>query len=148
MPETEAPPPSKRPRLCFDLNMPPAPEQPAPNKPKRKYSKPIRLVPVNDAGLRRSKRTTKYDGFKITNFSERRMIKSKVAPRIIPNAVAVIVKQKVEEGGKKEIPEPTTITSIQHIGVHMCGIDAAELTPVILLSEEAGEPARATESSE
>lgn len=138
IPETSGPPPSKRARLKLDLNQPASPEHAEHiiGKPKCKYSGPIQLVPVNDANLRRSKRTTKYDGFKVTNFSERRTVKSKVAPCVMPSIATV--KQKVNDVEKKGIPEPTAISTIQQIGVHMCGIDASELSPAILQSEGPG----------
>lgn len=137
-PEATQQPPSK---LTLDLNQAAAPDDEVVHtKPRRRTSRPIRLVPLDDTNLRRSKRTTKYDGFKVNQPSDRRTVKSKVVPRSTPNAI-VDEKQIVSGKDKKDIPGPTTIEDIQLIGVNMCGIDASELTPVILQSEAVGEAA-------
>jgi hypothetical protein len=102
-----AQPPAKRARLDFDLKQDVTLEIDTAHKitkPKRKPSRPIRRIPIDDANLRRSKRSNKYDGFKVNQPSDRRTVKSEVIPRTVPTAIAM--KQTVEGGGKKEIPGP------------------------------------------
>lgn len=135
MPDTLLERPSKRARISEEM---PPNSRPAPTQlvSKKKSSKPIRLVPMDDRNLRRSTRATKYNGFKINQPTDHRVTKYKVAPRVIPSAAISAhdklfdakLKEKAVHQEKKMPPGPTEIKTIQHIGVHQCGIDAADLS--------------------
>lgn len=97
-------------------------------------------APLLSTEVRRSTRSTRYDGFRVPSLSETRTTVSKVKPRLIPS-----VAQSSSSGGT-EIPPPTPIPTMQDIGVHRCAIPPQELSEAMLLSEdvEATQPEHAS----
>lgn len=83
-------------------------------------------APESTITLRRSARSNKYDGFKVPPLSDTKLKTSKVKPRVIPSATSANIDSALSEA--PEIPPPTAIPVIQHIGTVMCGIPAEELT--------------------
>ena len=79
-------------------------------------------APESVIPLRRSSRSNKYDGFKVPPLSDTKTKVSKVKPRVIPSAASTATIS--EPSATSEIPPPTTILVIQHIGTVMCGIPA------------------------
>ena len=72
-------------------------------------------VPVDTTSLRRSNRSTKYDGHRVPQPSDTRLPKSKVKPHINP-AAPVTADAHLPQVQDSEIPPPTTIESLQAIG--------------------------------
>ena len=83
-------------------------------------------APESTITLRRSARSNKYDGFKVPPLSDTKLKTSKVKPRVIPSTTSASIASALSEA--PEIPPPTAIPVIQHIGTVMCGIPAEELT--------------------
>ena len=98
-----------------------------------------REAPLVTSQVRRSNRTNKYDGFKPQQVCDSKATKSKVKPRKIPAVAAQTEDTKdlavSEDIGTSSTPAPvhvppeTPIPVMQAIGVNLCGIPAAELSP-------------------
>ena len=80
-------------------------------------------TPLTTALVRRSPRANKYDGFKVTAVKDVKAKKSKVKAIVKPSVVDA-----------PDVPPPTPVTTLQHIGVQMCGVPPADLSPVKLLA--------------
>lgn len=97
---------------------------------------------VDTTQLRRSTRSTRYDGFRVPQPSDMKVHVSKVKNRVNPaitissNATAPRSsdEQTVVTPVAVDIPPPTTIQTIQCIGTNLCGIPAEELSPKKLLA--------------
>lgn len=87
---------------------------------------------VDTTLLRRSTRSTRYDGFRVPQPSDTKKVVSKVKPRNKPvlqakNAAALNI-------ASLSAPPPTPIPTIQNIGTNMCGIHPDDLSPKKLLA--------------
>ncbi|KAE8778371.1 hypothetical protein D1007_48714 [Hordeum vulgare] len=91
-------------------------------------------VRVDTTKLRRSSRSNKYDGFKVPPMADGHIRKSKVKPRVMPHIPILEDTSALE----MDVPPPTTITTMQAIGTHLCAIPEEELTASILLKEASG----------
>ena len=94
--------------------------------------------------LRRSTRSTKYDGFKVPSVADTPIRKSKVKPRIVPSASAATISDNIEDTTATAPPPPTPIQVIQHIGTTLCAIPASELSEEALLSDKETGPSSAS----
>lgn len=98
---------------------------------------------VDTAQLRRSTRSTRYDGFRVSQPSDNKKVVSKVKPRAVPkvhiSTSATISATSLNSGqgnlgADSAVPPPTSITTIQNVGTNMCGIPPQDLSPKILLA--------------
>lgn len=99
-------------------------------------------APVDIAQLRRSTRSTRYDGFRVPQITHAKQVMSKVKPKMTP---AITISSKATEpqdstglpedvAPSDELPPPTPIQTIQYGGTNLCGIPATNLSPRKLLS--------------
>jgi hypothetical protein len=104
---------------------------------------------VDTSNLRRSTRSTRYDGFRVPQISDTKKVASKVKPRKIPavndnmSATAPAGSSGVSVSTSAEIPGPTPISIIQQVGTIKCGIPPEELSVEKLqaaLNSEASPP--------
>lgn len=121
-------------------------------KPQNKYIQKMILsekMPIDTACLLRSTRSTRYDGFKMTLITDAKKTQSKVKPRGAPS---VACSSKATDPCSKlllqpptvqtdELPPPTPIQQLQHVGTVLCGILAEELsTQKLLASDQVDKP--------
>jgi hypothetical protein len=89
---------------------------------------------VDVSRLRRSTRSTRYDGFRVPQISDTKKAASKVKPRKIPSVpcnstnFTAASSSLVSAPGSSEVPAPTPISVIQEVGSVKCGIPSEELT--------------------
>lgn len=95
---------------------------------------------VDTVQLRRSTRSTRYDGFRISQPSDNKKTVSKVKARVIP-AISNDTKTTAPQGvpnhstsAGPDVPPPTSIPTIQCIGINLCGIPKEQLSPKKLLA--------------
>lgn len=102
-----------------------------------KLRKGKRQVPVDTSTLRRSNRSTKYDGFRVLQPTDSRASKSKVKPRNVPSAQ---VHSEDDSSTDRDMvaPPPTSISSMQAIGTQLCAIPEEELTVEALTMSKEG----------
>ena len=74
----------------------------------------------------RSTRQNKYDGFCVNLNQDSRPSKSKVKPRVTPSVVPDITSSS--DIYTAEIPTPTDVSTMHHIGVLLCAVGAEALT--------------------
>lgn len=97
---------------------------------------------IDTSQLRRSTRSTRYDGFRVPQPTDAKPTVSKVKPRSV---TTVTVKSLATAPHKSlqlsddavsssVMPPPTTIETIQCIGTRLCGIPASDLSPEELLA--------------
>lgn len=89
-------------------------------------------TPVISTEVRRSTRSTRYDGFRVPQVTDAHATISKVKPRSIPSAAAGSSSSMSEVPGNSA-PPPTPIQTMQAIGINRCAIPPAELTEDALL---------------
>lgn len=93
--------------------------------------RPKAVAPISTTEVRRSTRSNKYNGFRVTQPSDTRTASSKVKPRITPSAGS---SSNTEDRVSDEIPPPTPIPVLQAIGVNRCVVPAEELSEEALLA--------------
>ena len=79
------------------------------------------LVPLDTTTVRRSTRSTKYDGFKINHVSDIKRSKSRVKPRETSFVTAISLAAAPVQVMTDASPPPTSIEDIQQMGSR-CGI--------------------------
>jgi hypothetical protein len=95
-----------------------------------------KTTPSCTTQVRRSARSNKYDGFKVTHISDAKCLKSKVKARKVPSVADAISKEEEEDLMLSTHAEKATpIPMLQAIGVHLCGVPAEELSPQKLLAD-------------
>ena len=94
-------------------------------------------APIDTSSLRRSTRSTKYDGFRVKVHDESRPSKSKVKPMVVPTMLHHGAASDSMET-EFELPPPTPIPTMQNIGTQLCAIPAEELTEDMLTAGEDG----------
>ena len=94
-------------------------------------------APIDTSSLRRSTRSTKYDGFRVKVHDESRPSKSKVKPRVVPTMLPRGAASDSKEP-EFELPPPTPIPTMQNIGTQLCAIPAEELNEDMLTAGEGG----------
>jgi len=110
-----------------------APPTPSPTRPRRsKYQ-----VPLVTTEVRRSTRSTRYDGFRVPQITEVRAPASKVKPRVISSVVPSSSAPVVDPP-----PPPIPLCLMQDIGINRCAVPPQELTEAALLASEASEDNR------
>ena len=88
---------------------------------------------VDTTQLRRSTRSTRYDGFRVPQPSDLKRGMSKVKPRKTPvvtrnlSATAPSGIPAVLDVSSEPVPAPTPIPVIQEIGIVRCGVPPEEL---------------------
>lgn len=106
----------------------------------------LERAPIDIAGLRRSTRSTRYDGFKMNLVTDAKKAQSKVKPRKAPSITcsskatdphASLLPQN-PEAQSDGMPPPTPVQQIQYVGTVLCGVPANELSPQKLLESEQG----------
>ena len=102
------------------------------------------MAPDCSIVLRRSTRSTKYDGFKVPSVTDTPIRKAKVKPRTGPSASAATTTDNNEATTATAPPPPTPIQVIQHIGTTLCAIPASELSEEALLSDKETGPSSAS----
>ena len=102
----------------------------------QKHRKGKMSVPIDTANLRRSNRSTKYDGFRVPQPSDSRQQKSKVKPRLIPSAATAASQhtsaEQASDAQELAVPPPTPIATMQAVGTQLCAIPAEELSDAAL----------------
>ena len=93
------------------------------------------LVPLDTTTVRRSTRSTKYDGFKINHVSDIKRSKSRVKPRETSFITAVSLAAAPVQVRADACPPPMTIEDLQHKGSR-CGIAQDVLSPEKLLDDQ------------
>lgn len=104
---------------------------------KRRHVDPPLVV----TNVRRSERSTRYQGFKPPSMADNPAKKSYVKPRKIPSALPAVERlpsMSTVGSTSNQTPRPMTIEEIQQIGVNECGVPAEELMKAKLLSETGG----------
>ena len=86
-------------------------------------SSDVTSTPLTTRCVRRSPRANKYDGFKCTAIRDVKAKKSKVKAIVKPSVVP-----------EADVPPPTPISTLQCIGVKLCGVPPEEVSPVKLLA--------------
>ena len=88
-------------------------------------------VPLDTTAVRRSTRSNKYDGFKVSHATDVKQSRSRVKARIVPtvNAVSTATAPAVT------CPPPTSIQDIQHVGAR-CGSAAEDISEDKLLATQ------------
>lgn len=98
----------------------------------QKHRKAKMSVPIDTANLRRSNRSTKYNGFRVPQPSDSRQLKSKVKPRMIPSAATATSQHtSIEQASDTEelaVPPPTPLATMQAVGTQLCAIPAEEVS--------------------
>jgi hypothetical protein len=80
--------------------------------------------------VRRSARSNKYDGFKVSHASDAKCLKSKVKPRKVPSVVDNLSREEEDNLVlTTSAGDATPIPMLQAIGVHLCGVPPEELSP-------------------
>jgi hypothetical protein len=93
-------------------------------------------TPIVENQVRRSARKNKYDGFKPKGPSDVKTTKSKVKPRLVPAIVECKVNEDIDIGQGcvlNPAPPSTPISTIQAIGINLCGVHPFKLSPKKLL---------------
>lgn len=104
-------------------------------------------APVDTACLHRSTRSTRYDGFKVAQVTDKKKVQSKVKPRGAP---LIACSSKATDPCSKlllnssatlsdELPPPTPIQQLQYVGTVLYGIPSEDLSPQKLLASDQGE---------
>ena len=85
--------------------------------------------PVVTTEVRRSTRSTRFDGFRVPQISDVRAPLSKVKPRQVPLAAA-----SSSTAAAPQAPPPTPLHIMQDIGINRCAVPPSELTDDALLA--------------
>lgn len=99
-------------------------------------------APMDTVHLRRSTRSTRYDGFRVPQPSDVKSTTSKVKARVNPSitnatkttAPHTNIQVKPSSSQEGALPPPTPIATIQSVGINLCGINRKELSPKKLLA--------------
>ena len=86
-------------------------------------------VPPITTEVRRSTRSTRYDGFRVPQISDVRAPASKVKPRQAPSASS-----SSSVFSPVQAPPPTPLRTMQEIGINRCAVPPSELTEEALLA--------------
>ena len=104
------------------------------------------VTPLVTQQVRRSPRANKYDGFRVSVVTDAKVKKSKVKPINKPsfaNATSASTSTGqaglTDDGSSTDMPPPTPISTLQCIGIHLCGVAPADISPVKLLASLQGE---------
>ena len=100
-------------------------------------------APASVVEVRRSSRSNKYDSFKIPSVSDSKAKPSKVKPRIVPSAAAQAGQAVPDSLNEDNIPPPTPVQVLQHIGIIKCAIPPEEVTSEALMAEAEDGPSNA-----
>ena len=73
-------------------------------------------APLVTTEVRRSTRSTRFDGFRVPQITDVRTTSSKVKPRVIPSAAAG-PSESVDQP-----PPPTPLRTMQDIGINRCAV--------------------------
>nr|XP_020185585.1 ethylene-responsive transcription factor 3-like [Aegilops tauschii subsp. strangulata] len=104
-------------------------------------------APIDTVRMRRSSRSTRYDGFKVPQVTDVRKAQSKVKPRGAPSvacsskATAPCAKLVLNPlaSTTDDLPPLTPIHQLQYVGNVLCGVSPDDLTPQKLMAPVRGE---------
>ena len=122
------------PFYCRDSMTPISPGQMMMGEPSSAPHRSRKFVPRVTSQVRRSTRSTRYDGFKVPNISDTKAYKSKVKPREVPDLALDLVEEEPLEVQDTGIPANTPVQVLQHIAINRCGVPPAEVVPEKLLA--------------
>lgn len=96
-------------------------------------------APIDTAHLRRSTRSTRYDGFRVPQITDAKKYQTKVKQRVAPSVRCISMAtdphaSPMAEGKADAVPPDMPIQQIQYVGSVLCGIPAEDLSPQKLLA--------------
>ena len=95
-------------------------------------------MPRVTSEVRRSTRSTRYDGFKCSTVTDSKPYKSKVKARRVPDLAKTEVLEDMVEADAQPSSDATLLDTpvrvLQHIAINLCGVPPAEVTEANLLA--------------